>query len=114
MRRSDPIAKSYRSAVTAAAKSPMRALIDAYKHQRFEASPNAVRGAFRTFAEARASAPAKKRVGYDHPELARMYDGRLSELRAHDYPALYWVDRILREGEGTSVFDFGGHVGILY
>jgi putative methyltransferase (TIGR04325 family) len=111
MRPPDPIAKSYRSAVSAVA-APMRTLIDAYKYRRFERSPNAVRGVFHSFEEARASAPASQRVGYDHPELARMYDGRLSDLRAHDYPTLFWVDRLL--GEGSSIFDFGGHVGVLY
>jgi putative methyltransferase (TIGR04325 family) len=73
---------------------------------------NLFRGVFDSFNAAQASAPMDKPVGYDNPESAAMY---LNHMQAdpYDYPALFWLDRLLRDG-ARSVFDVGGHVGIKY
>jgi putative methyltransferase (TIGR04325 family) len=77
-----------------------------------ERNANLFRGVFRTFAEAAASAPPSKGLGYDQPEPAAMYRDDLGALWPADYAALYWLSRSLPEIE--SVFDYGGHVGVKY
>ncbi len=83
--------------------------------QRFARAENAnlFRGVYRDYASALASAPATKPQGYDHDEPAAMYDWRRKMLSPSDYPALFWMSRLLGDGQ-RSVFDFGGHVGLLY
>ena len=74
---------------------------------------NLFRGVFRDYASALASAPAGKPRGYDHEQPAAMYDLRRKLLAPSDYPALFWISRLLADGR-RGVFDFGGHVGLLY
>ena len=74
---------------------------------------NLFRGVFHDYAAALASAPSGKPQGYDHEEPAAMYDWRRKMLSPSDYPALFWISRLLEQGE-RGVFDFGGHVGVLY
>lgn len=83
--------------------------------KRFARAENAnlFRGVYRDYASALASAPATKPQGYDHEEPAAMYDWRRKMLSPSDYPALFWISRLLARGE-RHVFDFGGHVGLLY
>lgn len=50
---------------------------------------------------------------YDVDSAAIMYQAQLSSIRACDYPALYWVQKILAE-KGRRVFDLGGHLGLAY
>lgn len=73
---------------------------------------NLFRGVYRDYATALASAPETKPQGYDHEEPAAMYDLRRKVLSPSDYPALFWISRLLRSERG--VFDFGGHIGLLY
>jgi putative methyltransferase (TIGR04325 family) len=77
-----------------------------------ERNANLFRGVFRSFADASASAPATKGLGYDQPEAAGMYREVLETLRPTDYPPLFWLCRLLPEL--SSVFDYGGHVGLKY
>jgi putative methyltransferase (TIGR04325 family) len=72
--------------------------------------PGACMGVYADFDEARRAAPG--RTGYDHPEMATMYDHMIDRLRPDDYPILFWLQRVLRPG--SSVLDLGGHVGITY
>jgi putative methyltransferase (TIGR04325 family) len=81
-----------------------------YERRRFRHWPNACLGVFADFDEARRAAPG--RTGYDHPEMAGMYDDRIGHVRPEDYPAIYWLQRVLPRA--SSVFDLGGHVGIAY
>jgi putative methyltransferase (TIGR04325 family) len=95
-------------------KDPRRALrwLMEFEHNRkFEAWPGSYRGVFGSFAEARASAPRDKH-GFDHPELASIYDDRLDRVFPSDYPVLFWLDRILPDVR--SVFDWGGHIGLTF
>ena len=86
--------------------------VDLEYNRRFERWPGLYRGVFRTFDEARASAPARTKVGFDHPELAHLYDDRLERAFPSDYPVLFWLGRLLPDI--SSVFDWGGHVGVSY
>lgn len=70
------------------------------------------RGVFDTYEAAQASSPPTKPVSYDNVESAELYLQRL-RADAHDYPALFWIERSFAEGM-RSVFDVGGSVGIKY
>jgi putative methyltransferase (TIGR04325 family) len=86
-------------------------LVDLEYNRRFERWPGSYRGVFQSFAEARASAPGDK-LGFDHPELASLYDARMGRAFPSDYPVLFWLSLLLPRI--SSVFDWGGHVGISY
>jgi putative methyltransferase (TIGR04325 family) len=85
---------------------------DLFYERRFSHWPGAFRGVFRNFEQAARSAPANRRIGFDHPELATMYAERRSRIFEADYPVLFWLGRILQEE--TTVFDFGGHTGVAF
>jgi len=87
-------------------------LVDLEYNRRFTQWPGAYRGVFGSFEEARRSAPAKGRVGYDHTELARLYDSRLDRAFPSDYPLLFWLQQLVPQV--SSVFDWGGHIGVSY
>lgn len=73
---------------------------------------NLFRGVYDTFAAATADLPPRAVVGYDQPGAADMYRSFMRGPREWDYPVLYWLDK---QCPGLrSVFDHGGHVGILY
>ena len=73
---------------------------------------NAFRGVYADFAEATRSAPRARPIGYDRPEMAGLYRGGLERLNPHDYPVLYWMRPAIEHA--SSVFDFGGHIGVSY
>lgn len=70
----------------------------------------AFRGVFETFAEAAASAPATRPLGYDNPLAAAMYADR--PVFPEDYAVLFWLRSILEPG--LVLFDYGGHAGGMY
>jgi putative methyltransferase (TIGR04325 family) len=74
---------------------------------------NLYRGVFPTFEAAAASAPPNKPKGYDNPDAAGLYLERTRRVYPSDYPVMFWLDKIFREGH-KSVFDFGGHIGVGY
>lgn len=67
------------------------------------------RGVFDTFAEANRSAPLTKSLGFNSSECAREFQDRLTRVFSFDYPVLFWLARLVKEG--ASVFDYGGHAG---
>jgi putative methyltransferase (TIGR04325 family) len=74
---------------------------------------NLFRGVFATFEEAERSAPRTRPLGYDHPGPAAMYLERTRKVYPTDYPVLFWLQKLFREGQ-TRVFDLGGHTGVSY
>lgn len=70
------------------------------------------RGVFENFAEARLSAPKTKSVGFNSSACAQQFKDRRSRIFSFDYPVLFWLGNLLREG--VTVFDVGGHVGIQF
>jgi putative methyltransferase (TIGR04325 family) len=76
------------------------------------ADRNLFRGTFNTPADAQASAPATRPVGYDNAASADLYLQRL-RIDQHDYPSLYWLSRSFVE-DLNRVADIGGSVGIKY
>jgi putative methyltransferase (TIGR04325 family) len=73
---------------------------------------NLFRGVYASFAEAQASVPPTRPVGYDNTEAAAMYRDRTERVHPTDYPVLFWLDRLLPSVR--RLFEFGGHVGVAY
>jgi putative methyltransferase (TIGR04325 family) len=69
------------------------------------------RGVYPDFRSALADVPASSPTGYDQPGTGQMYSEVLESLREWDYPVLFWLSRF---SEARRVFDYGGHVGILF
>jgi len=92
-------------------KSLLNYVVDLEYNRRFERWPGSYRGVFDSFSAARASAPNDK-IGFDHAELAHLYDSRIGKAFPSDYPVLFWLARLLPELR--SVFDWGGHIGVSY
>ena len=74
---------------------------------------NAYWGVYATFEEAAAAIPPAVSAGYDSPAAAGLYEDRLARLEASDYPALFWLSRLLARGQ-RRIVDLGGHVGVSY
>lgn len=87
-------------------------MVDLELNRRFPNWPGAYRGVFGSFAEARASAPASRPLGFDHPELANLYDFRVNKAFPSDYPVMFWLFQLAPTI--ASVFDWGGHIGVSY
>ncbi len=79
-------------------------------------SPNrygCYRGIFQTYEQALAAIPITQKVGFDHSELAQEYrEAFCYELLLGQYPVLFRLQQILTEG--TTVFDFGGNIGVHF
>lgn len=68
------------------------------------------RGIFDTFEQAIAAAPKTRKIGYNHPDLAKDYQTTLIKaVGSYDYPMLFWLKDLLKED--CKIFDFGGNVG---
>ena len=92
----------------------VRILSRASYDRRFEANTNRqlFRGVFASYAEAAASAPQTRPVGYDNPASAAMYLQRL-HVDEYDYPSMFWIHSSLSQGM-RRIADVGGSVGIKY
>lgn len=75
-------------------------------------APGSFRGIHSTFEAAISDLPNGTSIGFDQPGTGDLYTELFRELREWEYPVLYWLDRLMPDVH--SVFDFGGHVGILY
>jgi len=86
----------------------------AYDYSRYFARrpPNRFRGVYASFDEASRSIPAGQRIGYDFTELDGMYRLRMEKACQSDYAVLFWLRDLIHAQ--TSLFDFGGHVGVSY
>jgi putative methyltransferase (TIGR04325 family) len=65
-------------------------------------------GEFPSFEAAAAAAPPGASIGYDTNGTETLYDDWFF-IDAKDYPALFWLEKLLQPG--ARIFDFGGHVG---
>ena len=74
---------------------------------------NLFRGIYNNHEDAIAHSPKTKIIGYDNEAPASMYKERVGKINPYDYPALFWLEKIL-DDEDDSVFDFGGHIGLSY
>lgn len=84
---------------------------ESYRYLAFDFSQ--FRGIYETFEQAKAKAPAGKRVGYDNSELAREYRTQLNvRLSSFDFPVLFYLNRVLKAGD--TVLDYGGNIGVHF
>jgi putative methyltransferase (TIGR04325 family) len=94
-------------------------LVKHYFQRQYEAAfknnrnQNFFRGVFPTFEEAEQSAPKTRPVGYDNSAAASLYVDRTRQIYATDYPVMFWLRKILDEGN-SRFFDLGGHIGVSY
>ncbi|WP_171473332.1 methyltransferase, TIGR04325 family [Frigoriglobus tundricola] len=70
------------------------------------------RGAYGSFAAARAAIRPGRAVGYDNVESSNLYFDSHDSVKPTDYAVFYWLGPLL--ARHPAVFDFGGHVGRLY
>jgi putative methyltransferase (TIGR04325 family) len=75
-------------------------------------SAGCYRGVFSSFDEAARSAPSQAPIGYDTAEAGQMYRDRMERVYSSDYPVLFWLRDVFRDGR--RVFDLGGHVGVSF
>jgi putative methyltransferase (TIGR04325 family) len=68
-------------------------------------------GIFTSFEDAISAVPEGRKIGYDHPESARLL-GESGPPLASDYPMLYWLARLLQKSR--FIFDYGGYVGLSF
>jgi putative methyltransferase (TIGR04325 family) len=80
-------------------------------------------GVFGSFEEAIHSAPDTKPAGATTPGFAAKHramleqenwEGRGGLLNSYDYPVLFWLSKLLKDGSNRTVFDFGGSVGLHF
>lgn len=67
-------------------------------------------GIFDSFEQARTAVPAE--VAGWLPDDNDWYASEYQKLEIIDYPILFWLQRLI--GSGSTLFDFGGHVGVTY
>jgi len=88
-----------------------RRLYDRYFER--QRSGNHYRGIYASYAEALRAVPPALRDSYDTDDAAARYRERTRQLTTSDYPVLYWVSRLIDEGQ-RRIFDLGGHIGVAY
>jgi putative methyltransferase (TIGR04325 family) len=80
-------------------------------------------GVFETFEQAKQAAPKTKNIGYNHAELAQEYEQMLEGnnwensdgvIASYDYPVLFWLNSIFKREGASTIFDFGGNVGVHF
>lgn len=74
---------------------------------------NAYHGVYASFAEAQGDIPPGLPPDYNTAAAAGMYEHRLHQVEASDYPALFWLQHFIGTGS-RRIFDLGGHVGLSY
>jgi putative methyltransferase (TIGR04325 family) len=70
-------------------------------------------GVYPKYIDALRAVPATLHNSYDSEAAAAQYRDRTTQLTISDYPVLYWLSRLLGEGQ-RRVFDLGGHIGVAY
>lgn len=73
---------------------------------------NLFRGVFTTFKDAEEAIPSNDKQGYDNEESAKMYKDLCHKIFPSDYPKMFWLDKLLKEG--SKLYDLGGHIGIKF
>lgn len=76
---------------------------------------NAYHGIYASYAEAQAAAQQVKTLPttYDISAAGHLYRDQIEQLRVSDYPLLFWLSRLLVDGQ-RKLFDLGGHIGVSY
>ncbi|MBD5654877.1 MAG: methyltransferase, TIGR04325 family [Candidatus Eremiobacteraeota bacterium] len=80
--------------------------------ERAEGRLRLFRGIYPDFASAVAAIPPGRDVGYDNAASARRLLDEQDAVVPADYPALFWLDRLLKNAR--VLFDWGGYIGTTY
>jgi putative methyltransferase (TIGR04325 family) len=99
-----------------ALKLPVFTPLARYVYRRFfrrQRKGNHYYGVYPTHADALRAVPTTLHGSYDNEAAAAQYRERATQLTISDYPVLYWLSRLLEEGQ-RRIFDLGGHVGVAY
>lgn len=73
---------------------------------------NLFRGVYSSFKEAEEAIPSSDKSGYDNEDSAKMYKHLCHEIFPSDYPKMFWLKKLLKEG--SKLYDLGGHIGIKF
>lgn len=111
------LARRFRRMANELAEMPgIRHLAEPLYRREFSAkrsSGNAYYGVYQSFDEARSAVPVSLPGDFDNSAAANLYEYRFTEIESSDYPALFWLGRLLEQGQ-RRIFDLGGHVGVSY
>lgn len=115
------LAARLRTIADEAAELPgLRRLAMPFYRRRFQRpyrTDNAYYGVYGSFAAAAAAARSLSTQSlpatYDTEAAGRMYRDQLERIRVSDYPLVYWISRLLRDGQ-RRIFDLGGNIGVSY
>ena len=68
-------------------------------------------GAFPTYELAQAALPMATKSGYNSDDMVEIAMDTMMGVSSWDYPIMFWLERLIRERDGISVLDAGGHIG---
>lgn len=70
------------------------------------------RGVYKTFEEARKSAPPYSKTDFNLQEFSTQYLDRIHHVFQYDYPILFWMKQVIQKN--SIIFDLGGNIGVHY
>ncbi len=115
--RSNAVRRKLRRIANEAAELPLLRQLARPLYRRMFQRPyrngNAYFGRYDSHAAALRDAPRTLPSSYDQPDAAGMYRDRHGRIRVSDYPAVFWMSRLLTGGQ-RRIFDLGGHIGVSY
>jgi putative methyltransferase (TIGR04325 family) len=71
-------------------------------------------GRFDSREEALLSAPSATRSTWDDDALVHGGIGTFSSIHVFDWPVIYYLQQLAKDGRLNAVTDFGGHIGVKY
>lgn len=71
-------------------------------------------GCFETRQAALAFLAGRPRADYDDDEIVQINLEKFKEVQVFDWPVMFFLERLIKEGSLAAVTDFGGHVGVKY
>lgn len=71
-------------------------------------------GCFETKAAAMAFLAGRPRADYDDDQIVQINLETFKEVQAFDWPVMFFIERLIKQGTLSTVTDFGGHVGVKY
>lgn len=71
-------------------------------------------GCFETKDAAIAFLAGRPRAEYDDDEIVQVNLESFKQVHAFDWPVMFFIERLIKEGALSAVTDFGGHVGVKY
>ncbi len=70
-------------------------------------------GIYPNFNAATKAIPINLPVSYDSALAAHKHYDLINQINPRDYAIMFWLSRLISKGH-TTLFDFGGHIGVKY